>query len=304
MSLLTTGTPGSTLLISTMAAQEVTLLLADRTSLRGHGSLINQARMIGQGSLSKNIVLFGLDGYDAMSTTTEGSATTETALTTASRTLATASRHLRRDFSDQLASVDPTGAINPARLAMDGFASAMKTLTNLIGALASGFSVQVGSTGVAFDHDVFMAAKGKLIIANVPGPYLAVLKPVHFAAWINDLESRPGITQWNPANAEMQIMKGPGYKGLYDGVDVFTSDAVPASGGDYISLMTGRGAIAYAEQPVIYPASAFIIFEAGPIAVEEVRTGNSSMTNVITHYNVGVVEVQDAAGVGMLAIGS
>ena len=303
MSLLTTGTPGSTLLISTMAAQEVTLLLADRTSLRGHPALINQARGLGGGSLSQNFVLFGLDGYDAMTTTAEGSSTSETALTTASRTLATASRHIRRDFSDQLASVDPTGAINPARLAMDGFASAMKTLTNLIGALASGFSVQVGSTGVAFDHDVFMAAKGKLIIANVPGPFLAVLKPVHFAAWITDLESRPGITQWSASNAQMQLMRGPGFKGTYDGIDVFTSDSVPASGSDYISLMFGRGAIAYAEQPVVYPQSAFIIMEAGPIAVEQVRTGNSSMTNVITHYNCGVVELQDAAGCGMLAAG-
>ena len=62
MSLLTTGTPGSTLLISTMAAQEVTLLLADRTSLRGHPALINQARGLGGGSLSQNFVLFGLDG--------------------------------------------------------------------------------------------------------------------------------------------------------------------------------------------------------------------------------------------------
>lgn len=301
--MITTGGTGANAVVAAVAAQDFQLLLMDPTSLRGHPALINYARMPGYGGLTGNVVLFGLDGYDLMVSTSEGSTTTETALTSALKSLTVAARHLRRDLSDIMGGVDPTGALNPTNLARDGFASAMHTLTSLIASLASGFSVQVGTTGVDFDHDLFLAAKGALIVAQVPGPYLCVMWPQHFADWTTDLESRSGITQWNPANAAMQILKGPGYKGSYDGIDIFVSDKCPASSSDRISMMIGRGAVAYGEQTVNYPQSAIILFEAGPVACEEVRNGNGAATSIITHYYVGVTEVQDAAGVGMLATG-
>ena len=303
----TSGGGGSNAIVSAVAVQYAQLLLADRASLRGHPALINLgaygAGRIAAGSTAFQFTLFGLDGYDLLSAVSEGSAVTETSLTSAAKSISIARRGLRRDLSDWINSIDPTGALNPMRLAQDGFASASMTLTNLIAALASGFSTQVGTSGADFDHDVWLEAKAALIEAKVPGPYLAVLHPNHFSRWMVDLEGRGGLTQWSAAAAEMQILKGPGFQGIYDGVEVYTSSKCPASSSDYISMMFGQGAIGYAEQEITFPASAIIHLQVGPIAVEEVRNGEKGATEIITHYYAGVTEIEDGRGVGMIAAG-
>jgi hypothetical protein len=303
----TSGGGGSSAVVAAAAARYIQTLLADRTSLRGHPALINLgaygAGMIGSGSTAYSFPLFGLDGYDLMGAVSEGSAITETTLTSAARTITVARRGLRRDLSDLMHSVDASGALNPVRLAQDGFVSALVTLTNLIAALASGFSSRVGTSGVDFDHDVWLEAKATLVEAKVPGPYIAVLHPNHFSRWQIDLEARGGLTQWSAAAANMQQLKGPGFQGLYDGIEVYTSDKCPASSSDYISMMFGTGAIGYVEQEIKFPASAIVLLQAGPIAVEEVRNGEKGATEIITHYYCGVTEIEDGRGVGMLAAG-
>lgn len=298
---------GENVLLSSTANKFFQLLLADRTSLRGHPAIIylNQfgAGQVGSGSATSQYTVWGLDGYDAMGSGTEGSAPSETALTNALKTATWALKRLRRDISDDVRSLDQTGQLNPMRLAQDGFGAAMVTLTNVLAALMSGFSNQVGTTGVAFTHDTWIAAKAKLIQYEVPGPYLALLYPTHFSAWMSDLESRGGLTQWNPAAADMQVLKGPGFQGTYDGIDVVTCNRVPASGGDFISGMFGRGAIGYVEQEAIYGEETIIIASAGPIAVELVRAAaGAGYSSVVTHYRVGAAEIEDTRGVGMLAV--
>ncbi len=297
---------GENSLVSAAAIKYLQLLLADRTSLRGHPAIVylNQygAGRVGSNSSTSQFTVWGLDGYDAMATVAEGVAMTETALTNALKTATWARKGLRRDLSDDVRSLDGTGQLNPMRLAMDGFGSAMVTLTNLIAALMSGFSVQKGTTGVAFSHDLWLLGKGALIEAGVPGPYLSMLHLNHFADWINDLESRGGLTQWRPASADMQILRGPGFQGTYDGVDVFSTNRVPTSGSDYVSGMFGRGAVGYVEQEVVYGPEAIILLENGPIAVEIQRTtGGAGASQILTHYRVGAAEIEDGRGVGLLA---
>lgn len=299
---------GENVLASAAVIPYVQLLLADRTSLRGHPALINLnqfgAGRIGVGSGTAQYTVWGLDGYDAMSSVSEGSDVSETALTNALKTATWARKGLRRDLSDDVRSVDPSGQLNPFRLAQDGFGSAMVTLTSLIGALSSGFSTQKGSTGVAFTHDLWLDSTGALVAAEVPGPYLAVMDPFHFASWKTDLESRGGLTQWRPAAADMQVLRGPGFQGTYDGVDVVTTNRVATSGSDKISMIFGRGGIGYVEQEVEYGEDAIIIAQLGPIAIELVRNGKGGNSSIITHYRVGAAEIEDARGVGMLASGS
>lgn len=294
--------------ISAVAANAMLLMLANRASLRGHPALWNLGALGNfgphQSSLAAQFPLFGLDGYDLLSSVSEGSAVTETSLTMALKTCTVARRSLRRDISDQMRTIDASGALSIPRLALDGFNSANKSLTNLIAALGAGFSTVVGTSGVDFDHDVFLDAKAALIEAKVPGPYLMVIPEHFFAEWMKDLESRGGITQWRPATAEMQMLRGPGYQGSYDGVDIFTSDGCATSGSDKQGGMWGAGAVGYAEMELEFPASAFIQLKAGPIAVEEVREGTKGVTDVVTHYMVGVTEIEDARGVQILALGS
>ncbi len=292
-------------IVTAAAIRFVQLLLANRATLRGHPALINLgafgAGRPGSGSLTSQFSLFGLDGYDTLASVAEGAAVTETALTMALRTIAVARRSLRRSLSDQMRTVDPTGTLNIPRFAIDGFVSANVTLTNLIAAMMSGFASSVGSSGVDFDHDTFLEAKATLIEAKVPGPYLSLMPETHFSRWMVDLEGRAGVTQWRPATAEMQMLKGPGFQGTYDNVDIITAPGCPTSGSDHIGGMFGLGAIGYAEMPVEYPQSAFILLQEGPIAVEEIRTGTSGLTDTVTHYHVGTVEIEDARGVQLLA---
>ena len=296
---------GEYALLAATAVQFMQLMLADRTSLRGHPAIVyfNQYGFgaTGSGSTTGQYTTWGLDGYDAMATVSEGSQASETALTNALKTVTTAKKQIRRDLSDEVRSVDGTGQLNPLRLAQDGFGAAMVTLTALLGALMSGFSTQVGTTGVAFTHDTWLAAQATLQDANVPGPYLAILAPTHFSAWQQDLESRGGLTQWSAAAAEMQVLRGYGYKGTYNGVDVYVTDAVPTSGSDRVSGMFGRGAIGFGEQEIVYGPEAEIVIQSGPIASELERVAGA-YTKIFTTYHVGVAEIEDGRGVGMLAL--
>lgn len=296
---------GENALVSAVAIKYLQLLLADRTSLRGHPALVNLAAFgagrLGLGSTTAQYTLWGLDGYDIMGTVSEGSAMSETAITNALKTITWARKGLRRDLSDDVRSVDATGVLNPMRLAMDGFGAAMETLTALIAALMSGFSVQKGSTGVAFSHDLVLLGKAALIEAGVPGPYMGLFHNNHFADWMIDLEGRGGLTQWRPAAAEMQILKGPGYQGNYDGIDIFTTSRVPASGSDYVSGLFGRGAVGYVEQEVEYGEETLILLQEGPIAVEIERSSTEGASRVITNYRPGAAEIEDGRGVGLLA---
>lgn len=297
-----TGAP----LVAKVVAKFTQVLLADRGSLRNCAAVVNfgdyGVGLPNQGSMTATYSLFGFDGYNLLTTTAEGSAVSETAITMAAKDITVAARYLRRSVSDELRKVDPSGQLNIPRLVMDGYMSAMITLSGLLAGLMSGFSAVEGTSGVAFSHDLFLAAKGALEAGSVPGPYACFLHPTHFKDWSDDLEARGGLTQWRPAAVEMQILRGPGFKGFYDGVEVYTSDKVPASGSDYVSGMFGRGAIGFVEMAhPPFPASAHIVLQQGPIAIEEERDAVNRVTDVVTHYNVGVAEIDDACGVGMLA---
>lgn len=302
----TSGGGGQHAALAAAATAFMLIALADRTSLRASAAIIylNQygAGRVASGSQTHNLPIFGLDGADAMTSVSEGSDVTETALSSALATVTTARKGLRRDITDQIRSIDPTGALNLSMLAQDGIASANSTLTQLIAALGSGFSRSVGTSGTTFSHDTFLAAKAKLIEALVPGPYMCILSPYHFADWMTDLEARGGLTQWRPAAADMQILRGPGFQGTYDGVDIYTTAAVPSSGSDKVGCMFGRGAIGFAEQEIVYGPDANIVLAAGPIAVEAERNALGAVTRVITHYNVGVCEIEDARGVKIIAL--
>lgn len=291
--------------VSAVALRWMQLMLANRSSLRGHPALINLGALgagrPGSGSLTSQFSLFGLDGYDTLSTVTEGNAVSETALTMALRTIAVARRGLRRGLSDQMATIDPTGTLNVPRFAIDGFISANVTLTKMIAALMDGFATEVGTTGVDYSHDTFLEEKAALIEAKVTGPFLKIMPESHYSRWMVDLEGRGGLTQWRPASVEMQMLRGPGFQGTYDNVDVFTSDGCVTDGSDKIGGMFGAGAIGYAEMPITYPESAIIVLNEGPIAVEEIRSGLSALTDIVTHYHVGVTEIEDLRGVSSRA---
>jgi hypothetical protein len=293
--------PGSDIIVAEIVRRGALLLLADRASLRNHPALVNlSGGMVGASTEQLN--LLGLDGYDLMSAISETSAVSNTALTDAQATVSPSMFRLQRELSDQMLVHDPTGALNPARLAQSMIGSAMMTLTDLIAQEGDGFT-QTGSSGVNFSHDTWISTKAALVQALVPGPYLMVFKPKSFTDWSTDLESRGGLTQWRPAAANMQNLRGTGYQGHYDGVEVFISDKVQAISTDDGNFMFGRGAIGYKEVNLgPAPRSQHVILDLGPIRIAESRTESEGETAVVGHYYVGTVTIE--AGRGRTALGA
>jgi hypothetical protein len=301
----TSGGPEAAL-VSQVARRVALLGLASRYSLRNHPSLIRigddllgLGGGLGVGTLKG--ALYDLDGADLMSSVSEGAAIANTALTAATFTISPADYGLSREPSDAARRRDPSGIINPQRLAMDGVSSASMTLTNLIAKEIDG-GTTVGTTGVDMTHDTFLAAQFALDQALVPGPYMAVLKPKQFTDWQADLESRGGVTQWVAATQQMQMLRGEGLKGSYNNIEVASSDQIQSmnAGADWGGGMWGRGAIGYQEEPQA-PAtvSQFVLLEIGGpggilIRVTESRTEKSALTAIVTHYSVGTVVIEAA----------
>lgn len=306
MPAVTTATPGSNALAVAIASKTMLLLLGDRASLRGNPALVNVGGITGlgapgSGSLSGTMPLFGLDGYHRMTDAAEASGLAETAISSAKRTVTISKKGIRHAFSDELGSIDPTGTFNGVRLAQSIAMSASMTFTEEIASHADDFTTEAGTSGAAFDHDMFMAAKQDLNDAGVPGPYVAVLYDHHFSEWMIDLEGRGGLTQWQPAAAEMQILKGRGYKGMYDGIEIYTSSLMPVSGSDRVSMMFGVGAIGYAEQDLVPQAGTIVLLSVGPLLVEAIRNSDGT-TSVQGWYMLGTVEIEDARGVKITAL--
>ena len=300
--LQTGGAPIQDILVAEVARRGALQLLGDRASLRNHPALINLGGDL-LGSTTEQINLLGLDGTDLMSAIGETSAVSNTALTDAQATITPAMQRLQYEMSDQARIHDPTGAINPGRLALSMVGSAMMTLTNLIAKEGDGFAT-AGTSGVAFSHDTFIAAKAALIQALVPGPYLLVMKPKSFTDWSTDLESRGGLTQWRPAAAEMQNIRGNGFQGVYDNVEIFTSNQVQAVSSDWGNFMFGRGAIGFKEVAQgAPPRSQIVLLDVnGVIRVAEFRTESEGETAVVGHYYVGTTVIE--AGRGRTVLGA
>jgi len=289
---------GADLLVAEVTRREALLSLGSRASLRNHPVLIQLGDdLIGSNTLHGN--LFGLDGADLMAATAEGAAVANTALTEAEYTVSPARYGLAYEFSDWMNAVDPYSVVNSMRLAMSIVRSAGMTLTNLIAQDIDGFT-QVGTTGTPMTHDTFLAAQFALEQALVPGPYLTVLKPKQYTDWQSDLESRGGLTQWRPASAEQQALRGEGFKGFYNGIEICTSNQVQGlnSNADWGGGMFGRGAIGYKElamKPA--PRSSFVIVDLnGVIRVAEVRTEREGETAVVGHYYVGTTVIEAGRG--------
>lgn len=293
------------MLVGVIASRNARLLLGSRMSLRNAPWLVNLGQDLIGLSASGNlqIGLVSLGGTDLMSSVAENASISNTSVTTDQATCTPADYGLAREVSDKALRRDPTGLFDPMSLAMDGVASAGMTLTSLLAQELDGLT-QVGTTGADFTHDTFLAAQFALEQALVPGPYASLLKPKQFNDWQNDLESRGGLTQWRPASADMQMLRGEGYKGNYNGIDIMTSGLVQSanSGADWAGAMWGVGCVGYLEeaQGPVNPAMVVLLEVAGPggvvIRVELSRNSKGRMTATVTHYIVGTCVIEAARG--------
>ena len=178
------------------------------------------------------------------------------------------------------------------------------TLTDLLCALFDSLSNSVTpGSGVDLDVSTVYSAIYQLNSQSVGGPFACVLYPEQFNNFQSSLRSEAGAIQFVGATSEMLALRGPGFKGSWNGVDFYQSDSVGTTGGgaDSAGAMFGAGCFAYtlgnAQQVAgqIPQALQFLANEA--MVIEISRDTSTFMTSLIASIFPSVVEAEDARGV-------
>lgn len=270
--------------------------LGDRNSIRNHPALVNLSAPL-KGGATRKTALHGF-GLDAMASRTEIQAIANTAPGFGSFTVTPGRYGLRYETSEWLRGLDPTMATDPAFVASWMPVSYGITLTTEIAKIGDDLT-NVGTTTVDFSHDTWLLGQGALEAALVPGPYLAILSPNSFRDWQRDLEQRGGVTQWVPATQAMQMLRGPGYKGMYNGVDVFTSNYVQTinSAADDANFIFGRGCFGFEEIPMApAPPSADVVLDLGFLRAYSAFAETTGLGSVTATAHFGVITMESSRG--------
>jgi len=289
--------------LAAILAKEIELTLADRASLHKHPSIKFMGNIVGSGSNVIQTPIVGLDGYDTMSSPADGAAVSNTALTETNANITVARRALQYSISD-LANLTDSVGLNVQRLAQSMVGSAQMTFQSLLCDVTDGFTSTVGTSGVDMTVDDFFSAQFTLTLASVPGPYICILHPRQLADLQSSLRAEAGPNQYVAATQDMLSIKGQGFSGMFNGVDIFVSSKVPTAnaGADRAGGMFGYGAVGYAEgSPFAITGAGGIVAPAGtPIVVEFERDASSALTKIIGNYYVGVAKLQDSMGVSII----
>lgn len=256
--------------------QELLQKLGDRHSLWGHPAIYYAGSVNGTGSNVRKFTLWGAD-LAPMAAVSDGSSASNTAIGSyVGSGSVTVARQALMITSTDLAGL--TWGFSSASLvekiaeAMAG--AAARRFQTLLCDVTDGFTTVVGSSGVDFSVTNWFSAKAALQSASAPGPFLAILHPQQLNDLQASLRAETGPMQFVPATAELMSLKGQGYAGMFDGVDIYTSSLVPTAnaGADRAGALMSYGAVAYADG-IVTPQVAVggIAIGSGPIYVETGR---------------------------------
>ena len=285
--------------------QAVVTKLTDTASLVNHPSILQLRSMNGSGSTVVQVPVVSW-GANAMTAVAENASVSNTALTTTNVNVTIARQALRRQISD-LAQLTATGIpldVSVDSLALDLVAAYNKRVTAMLGDLASGFSTSVGSTGVDLTVTNFYAAIFGLQLNSADGIFTAVLHPVQVNDLISSLRSEVGPGQYLATSQDQVQAKGPGFRGNLFGVDVFSSANginTANAGADRIGMMIAPGAIAVATATAAPIMGSETIIPQSPIVVEFERDASNGSTIIVGSAFVGVAEIDDLKGIGILS---
>lgn len=289
--------------VAAVLAQEIQLKLADRASLHNHASLINFGNMAGRGSAALQVPIVGLDGSDLLASAADGAVVANTTLTSSAATLTIGRFALRYDFTDLAGLTDSIG-LTAQRLAESMVGSTVMAFQNALCDVTDGFTTTAGVSGVDMSVDDWYSAQFALTLASVPGPYVAILHPRQLADFQSSLRAEYGATQFVQATQDMLNIKGQGFAGSFNSVDIFVSSKVPTAnaGADRAGAMFGRGAIGYVEgSPFPIVGAPGVVTPAGsPVVVEFDRIVGGGTTSILASYYLGIGKLQDSMGVSII----
>jgi hypothetical protein len=290
--------------VAAILNQFVVTKLTDTASLVNHPSITQLRSMNGSGSTVVQVPVVSW-GANAMASVAENSTVSNTALTTTNANVTIARQALRRQISDlaQLTSAGIALDVTLENIAADMVLAYNKRVTAMLGDLASGFSTSVGSTGVDLTVANFYAAIFQLQLNSADGMFTAILHPQQINDLISSLRSETGPGQYLATSQDQVQAKGPGFRGNLFGVDIFASANVPTAnaGADYLGMMIAPGAIGVATATAAPILGGATIASQSPILVEIERDASSGSSIVVGSAFVGVAELDDLRGVGILS---
>ena len=299
MTTIQTSSLETDLRMASALAGSAKLLLADRASIRSVGAVLWLGDVNGANTDTLLESFAGLDGYDAMTAATaETEDVSTTALTDASASIAVARYAIRRDITDLAAlTASNPGMITPARLAESVVGEFERAWMQLLADVGDGFSGNsVGTSGVDMSADDHYDAIFELELDDVPGPFFGVLHPRQWADLQESLRAEGGAAAFQDATFEALQIKGPGFVGSLNGVDLYKSARVNASGGNRLGFYWGLGAMGYRTGTPI-PGEGSSLRVVGPgLAVEIDRNGSAGLTEVLGHGYMGMAVLEDNRG--------
>ena len=289
------------LTVAELLHKELQFLLHDPTDLR-----TTMTEMSFSPSGSSALKIPQIYPNDVMTAPGEDTDPGNTALTDASFLLTIAQYRLIRAVSDLAQITGTDGAIDIEKLAALMKMSADRTLMTMLTALFPSLSNTVGTTTVNLDVDDIFDAMFQLTASLAMPPFYCVLYPVQFTDFQSSLRGEGGSTQFTAPTAEMLSLKGPGLKGMWNGVEFWTDSSVPTAnvGADSAGAMYSQAAFAYTEADIVQALGSHVMNFQAPdglkILVEEERDGRKGRTDIIGHYYPAVSEALDGAGVGIV----
>ena len=297
-----------------MISQEIKLLITDARNLRNTPFLDFVGSINGNGSDTIRVRKAGLDGFDSFQAFTgnsgsyqEDSAVSETSLTDGHADIVVKRNALMYKITD-LASMTGIGGsdIDPFRIAESISKSYELLFAELTGATVAGFTSSVTQVG-ALTVDDFILAFQQLELASsgkgAPGPYVALLHPEQWQDLQADIRGETNnALAFAPASYEAISAKGPGYKGAYLGVDVYTSSHITTSAGSHVGALWAPGALGFATGKPAALVGAAESMDMGDVLIEMDRDATRALTSIVGHCYLGMGVVDADRGVKLLSL--
>lgn len=183
------------------------------------------------------------------------------------------------------------------------------TMTDIVAALFPALSQTAGSTTAQMSVDFMYDAQYKLHTSlNPAGEYHLVLAPHCFNKWQDSLRGEGGAVQFVAETREMLVAGGPGRRGRFGNITIWSTDSVTLDGGSTFrrNAMYTPGAFGFCEAPVpdvadALPPNVKAIIDGLVRVVRDFDAANG-MTLVYGDYYPAAVEQEDARGVLISAL--
>jgi len=244
--------------------------------------------------------------YTARNSETDGTAISVTSYDTGKFDLIPAGYSRKYQLTDLIPIAG--GPIQVERVAANLVAGVALTLTDLLTALFPAIDNDVGpGSGVDLDVASIYDAAFQLNSESVAGPYACVLHPQQFNDFQNSLRAEAGAVQFRAATSDLLELRGPGFKGSWNGIQFFQSNSVGKvnTNADYAGAMFGAGAFGYtladARLAAGHVPPGLLLLANEAVVIEMARDQTNFMTSLIASMFPACVEIEDARAVEIIS---